>query len=192
MEKTSQYELTFILGEKASSQDATSKVSTLSTEIEKLNGKLTKQEIWGRRELAYEIKKNRSGIYTTLWLDLPNSAVKALEAVLRFDEEIIRSMVTKAYISAQPGSLYPIEEDKVEKGSGPLKDDNSSAEEMLRRHTTSKVSKKNEEVSEEEVSEEERIKKLDESLEVLLKDDKEEAEETPETTSEDEVEKDSK
>jgi small subunit ribosomal protein S6 len=170
-----QYELTFILGEKAGAEEGKQKTAQVTASIEKLGGKATKDEQWGRRELAYIIKRNRSGFYVTIWFDLPAQAVKTLEENLRFDEEIIRSLVTKAYTTAQPGSLYPyVEEEKSEKpGRGPRKEeDKSSAEEMLRRSATvtKKAEKPAEAEAEESITEEERLKKLDETLGELLKD----------------------
>jgi len=167
------YEVTFILGEKATPEDAKTKVADLAAFLKQNNGSITKEEHWGRRDLAYEIKRNRSGIYTTIWIDYPSTGIKALEEHMRFDEGIIRSLVTKAYTTAQPGSLYPVvEEEKPERGARtPRTEDKSSAEEMLRRGAAAKPAKKSEESAEnEDLPEEERLKKLDDSLQELLKD----------------------
>jgi small subunit ribosomal protein S6 len=169
------YELTFILGEKAGLEEGTAKITEMESYLKTQGGSVTKQEVWGRRELAYEIKHNRSGFYVTLWIDFPTTALKALDEHLRFDESIIRSLVTKAYTVAQPGSLYPVpEEEKTDRPArAPRADaeDKSSAEEMLRR-APAKTAKKDagEEVAEDDLPEEERLKKLDDSLEELLKD----------------------
>ena len=76
---TEAYELTYILGEKANVEDGKKKTTELTATIKKLDGKVTKEEAWGRRDLAYPIKRNRSGFYVTLWLELPKAQVKALE-----------------------------------------------------------------------------------------------------------------
>jgi len=168
-----QYELTFILDEKAGPEQGTAKVETLKKYITEQEGSITKEEHWGRRELAYEIKHNRSGFYVTLWIDLPASALKNLDRELRLDSEIIRSMVTKAYTTAQPGSLYPVvEEEKTEK-TGRKDDEKTSAEEMLRRTASIKPSKKDEQEDTDDIDElpeEDRLRALDDTLEELLKD----------------------
>lgn len=168
-----QYELTFILDEKADETAATAKVKELTDFVEKQGGKVTKEEPWGRRELAYEIKRNRSGFYVTLWIDYPSTGLKALDQQLRFDEAIIRSLVTKAYTSAQPGSLYPVvEEEKKPERTGRSTEPKATAEEMLRRSagTSTRSTKKEDGQGEEALPEEERLKKLDDTLEELLKD----------------------
>lgn len=175
------YEATFILSESATEDQAKAKVSELKDIIAKMGGTVSKEELWGRRELAYKIKRNRSGFYTTIWFDLPAQQVLPLEKLLRFDESIIRSLVTKAYTSAQPGSLYPVvEEDKAVKPTRTPrrgdKEETATAEEELRRSSYKRPATKDESVeaaAEEEISEEERLKKLDESLGELLKDEEE-------------------
>ena len=170
-----QYELTFILDEKAGVEEGKKKTAELTAFVEKFGGKVTKEEPWGRRELAYEINRNRSGYYVTLWMDLPSASVRLIEQELRFDESIIRSLVTKAYTVAQPGSLYPVVEEPKSDKPAPRgvagKEDKTSAEEMLRRTATAKAPKKTaEEEADASLPEDERLKKLDETLDVLLKD----------------------
>jgi small subunit ribosomal protein S6 len=168
-----QYELTFILGEKTTQEDGVSKTKFVADLIKKLGGSVTKEELWGRRELAYEINRNRTGFYVTLWFDLPGSELKNLERELRFDESFIRFLTTKAYTTAQPGTLYPVAEAEKEKPEkrGREKEEKSTGEEELRR--TSTKTEKTEKVAapvEDEIPEEERLEKLDEALEELLKD----------------------
>jgi small subunit ribosomal protein S6 len=167
-----QYEMTFILGEKANLEEGNAKTEQLKKFIADHGGEVSKEEPWGRRELAYPIKRNRTGYYVTMWFTLPAPEVRILEEELRFDETVIRSMVTKAYTEAQPGSLYPVvEEEKTEKTSGSPKDEKVSGEEMVRRN--SGAPKKEKPAAEDVASaipEEERLKKLDERLEELLKD----------------------
>ena len=172
-EKTSeqQYELTFILGEKVNLEEGKTKTEMVKKFLKTIGGNVTKEELWGRRELAYEIAHNRTGFYVTLWLDLPKDQLKAVDEFLRFDVDIIRSLVTKAYTEAQPGSLYPVVEEEKPERSSNKKEEAVTGEEMLRRSTSS--TKKEKTVVEkdgEDIPDEERLKKLDESLEELLKD----------------------
>lgn len=167
------YEVTFILGETATPEQGEAKTKEVSALIEKMGGKVEKNEQWGKRELAYVINRNRTGFYVTLWFTLPSSQVSALERALRFDEAVIRSLVTKAYTTAQPGSLYPVpEEEKPARASSrrAAPTDAVSAEEELRRHTGDTKSKAPaEEAPEEELTEEDRLKQLDEAMDELLK-----------------------
>ncbi len=169
------YEVTFILGEAATAEQATAKTKEVTTLIESLGGTAEKDEQWGKRELAYPILKNRTGSYVTLWFNLPSNQVAALERALRFDEQVIRSLVTKAYTTAQPGSLYPVaEEEKPARGGSRrgTEKEAGSAEEELRRNTSGKKDKAPvaEEFDEDALSEEDRLKQLDVAMDELLKD----------------------
>jgi len=175
-QSTRSYELTFILGEKATQEQGEKKTTAVKALIKKLDGKVSKEELWGRRELAYIIAHNRSGFYVTLWFDLPTGNLKAMEQELRFDEDIIRFLTTQAYTTAQPGTLYPAAEEEAEKANSrgkkeKAKEEKVSGEEELRRSSKAKPAKTEAvENSEDEIPEEERLEKIDEALEELLKD----------------------
>lgn len=69
--------------------------------IEKVNGWITeaggtvdKVDIWGRRRMAYQIRKLREGQYVLLNATLPAPATITLERDLRFQESVLRSMIT--------------------------------------------------------------------------------------------------
>ncbi|MEI6478258.1 MAG: 30S ribosomal protein S6 [bacterium] len=177
---TKQYELTFILGEKTTPESGIKKTEAVKKLVTDQKGVVTKEELWGRRELAYQIGSNRSGFYVTLWLDIDGEGLKNLQKEMSFDADIIRFLATIAYTTAQPGTLYPVVEgdEKSEKPAGetPRKEKEStsvSAEEMLRSHSapakTEKPSKKAKDTSE-DLPEEERLEKLDTVLEEMLKD----------------------
>ncbi len=57
-------------------------------------GSVDKVEVWGRRRLAYAIKKQREGQYVLFNLSLEPTATSALEQNLRFQESILRYMIT--------------------------------------------------------------------------------------------------
>ena len=168
-----QYELTYVLDEKAGAAEGRAKTDEMKSYIEERGGTVSKEELWGRRELAYPIKRNRSGFYVTLIMTLPSAELPALEQRMQFDETVIRSLITKAYVDAQPGSLFPEEEPVVEAKPGRKSaDEKSSGEEMLRRSSGKRSEAKPEDVipdTEEVLPEEERLKQLDETLDSLLK-----------------------
>ena len=57
-------------------------------------GSVEKVEIWGRKRLAYAIKKHREGQYVLFNLNLEPTATAPLEQNLRFLEPVIRYMIT--------------------------------------------------------------------------------------------------
>ena len=59
------------------------------------NGKVTKTEDWGLRDLAYKIQKNRKGYYTLMNIDAPATAIIELERLMRLDENLLRYLTVK-------------------------------------------------------------------------------------------------
>jgi small subunit ribosomal protein S6 len=55
-------------------------------------GQVLRHTLWGRRKLAYEVKKHRHGIYHVLYLDRTPAALRALENNFRIDDNVIKWM----------------------------------------------------------------------------------------------------
>ena len=60
--------------------------------LEDNGGKVTKDEYWGLKSLAYRIKKNRKGHYSLLNIDCPASALTEMERNMRLHEDVLRYM----------------------------------------------------------------------------------------------------
>ena len=57
-------------------------------------GSLEKEDVWGRRKLAYLIQKQKEGLYVLLHIAMPPEATKELERNIRFLEPVMRHMLT--------------------------------------------------------------------------------------------------
>jgi small subunit ribosomal protein S6 len=57
-------------------------------------GEVIKTDIWGKRELAYSIRKQKQGQYVLLHVKMPPQFGAQLERNLRFLEPVIRFMLT--------------------------------------------------------------------------------------------------
>jgi small subunit ribosomal protein S6 len=57
-------------------------------------GSVDKIDIWGRKRLAYIIKKQHEGQYVLFTISLPAEATVALDQNLRFQEPVLRYMIT--------------------------------------------------------------------------------------------------
>jgi small subunit ribosomal protein S6 len=62
--------------------------------VSEAGGNVDKVDIWGRRRMAYSIRKQREGQYVLLNVSLPPLATAGLERNIRFQESILRSMLT--------------------------------------------------------------------------------------------------
>ena len=63
--------------------------------IRKDGGTVDKIEVWGRRRLAYEIKKNAEGIYAVIKLHAEPATVKEFDRQLGLNESILRTKVMR-------------------------------------------------------------------------------------------------
>lgn len=62
--------------------------------ISSLNGKVTKNDFWGKRKLAYEVKHNTEGYYDVITFELDSDKVSKLKSKLNLVQEVIRYLVT--------------------------------------------------------------------------------------------------
>jgi len=71
-------------------------VNTLRDDLKKIlsdnKGKVTKEEYWGLRTLAYKIKKNKKGHYVLMNIDAPSAAVQEMERLIRHNDDILRHL----------------------------------------------------------------------------------------------------
>ena len=59
------------------------------------NGTVTGTNVWGRRNLAYAIRKLTEGIYVVINFQLDPSGTRELDRNLRLDEQIIRYLAIR-------------------------------------------------------------------------------------------------
>ena len=55
-------------------------------------------DVWGRRRLAYEVKKNAEGIYAVITLNAEPATVKELDRQLSLNESVLRTKVVRPSI----------------------------------------------------------------------------------------------
>lgn len=73
-------------------EKATARVEKIFTD----NGaEITKTDNWGKRKLAYPIKKHESGIYVFYLVDIPAESVNKIEKILNITDEVIRFLITR-------------------------------------------------------------------------------------------------
>ena len=73
-------------------EKATSKVEKIFTDN---GGKVANVDNWGKRKLAYPIKRNESAVYVFYTLELPAESVRKIESTLNITDEVIRFLVVR-------------------------------------------------------------------------------------------------
>ena len=61
-------------------ETASGKIKDLITNS---GGEILNTEVWGRRKLAYEIKKQKKGFYLLLVFKSPSAAIKNLKTIIK-------------------------------------------------------------------------------------------------------------
>ena len=58
-------------------------------------GKVTAEDNWGKRKLAYPIKGHDHAVYVFYTVDLPGANLAKIESILNITDEVIRFLITK-------------------------------------------------------------------------------------------------
>ena len=77
---------------------ATSKVEKI---IADNKAKITKTDNWGKRKLAYPIKKQEFAIYVFYIVEIPADSVAKIERAFNITDEVIRFLITKPDLKAE-------------------------------------------------------------------------------------------
>jgi ribosomal protein S6 len=92
-----EYELSVIFDlALAEAGGAEASVDRLTRLVETYGGSIKNVDHWGRRRMAYPINKAIDGDYIVSRVEVEPSAVGSIEAALRIDESVFRSLVVRA------------------------------------------------------------------------------------------------
>ena len=65
------------------------------SELINKNGKVEKVDNLGKKKLAYEVKKNKEGIYVVIYFEAEPTLIAELERNYRITDEVIKFIVIK-------------------------------------------------------------------------------------------------
>lgn len=75
-----------------------------STRVEKIiadnGGKIVGTDNWGKRKLAYPIKKNEHAVYVFYTVEMPAENVQKVESTLNITDEVLRFLITRPDLKA--------------------------------------------------------------------------------------------
>ena len=90
------YEMVVILSPEVGDDVLADSIERLNQNISSHGGEVVDVNHWGRRRLAYPIKRHFEGNYVVSQIKLDPGQVPSLESSLRISEEVIRHMIVKA------------------------------------------------------------------------------------------------
>jgi len=90
-----EYELVVILSPELAEEDVPAAIDRVSQLIADRGGVVTDVDRWGRRKLAYPIKKHLEGNYLVTQVRLDPNRTSDVEAALRISEEVLRHLLVR-------------------------------------------------------------------------------------------------
>lgn len=108
-------------------EKAESKVKKIITDN---SGKIAKTDNWGRRKLAYPVRKQEFAVYVFYTVEMPTENVKKVEQTFNITDEIIRFLITKPDLKAM-AKAEALRAEKVKKAAerGETEDSEESSDE---------------------------------------------------------------
>ncbi len=89
------YEHVYLARQDLSAQQVEDLTTQLTGVIAQLGGKVTKNEYWGLKSLAYRIRKNRKAHMTLINVEAPAAALNEIERQERLNEDVLRYLTIR-------------------------------------------------------------------------------------------------
>ncbi|AHF96521.1 30S ribosomal protein S6 [Desulfurella acetivorans A63] len=89
------YDFLYIVQPNVTDEEFDTILSDVVSRIEGSGGKVLKSAIWGKKQLAYPIKKYRQGIYVNLFYEANTTVPKQIESFLALKDDVLRQMTVK-------------------------------------------------------------------------------------------------
>lgn len=90
------YEVVFVLAPNLTEEEVQAQISTFSSSAEEMGAKILQVDEWGKRRLAFPVKKFSDGIYVCITLEEEAAkAVAELERRFKVAESVIRFLTVR-------------------------------------------------------------------------------------------------
>lgn len=100
------YENVLILNQALSEDESKAAVTRITDLIVASGGEILKTDTWGKRRLAYEINKQRMGMYVLLLFKAPPLTIRKIENFFKVFDPVIKFMITRLSVK-QVAALPP-------------------------------------------------------------------------------------
>lgn len=89
------YELTVIVSPEVEEEALEGAIDKVKQFVAAGGGQVTNVDIWGRRRLAYPIRKHLEGYYAVIQAQISQEALPELERNLKLSEDVIRYLLVR-------------------------------------------------------------------------------------------------
>src|SRR5256885_16936170 len=87
-----------IVDPRPTDEEVTALLTQLGEQVKTLGAEVTKTDNWGKRRLAYDIRKQREGTYAVFEVSAEPSMMKEFERQVRLNEKLLRFVSTRVPI----------------------------------------------------------------------------------------------
>ncbi|PYM20389.1 MAG: 30S ribosomal protein S6 [Candidatus Rokuibacteriota bacterium] len=107
------YEILVIADPRPTEEEVAALLTQLGEQVKTLGAEVVKMENWGKRRLAYDIRKQREGTYAVFEVSAEPAMVKEFERQLRLNEQVLRFLSTQVPIrkKARPAKTQEVLEE---------------------------------------------------------------------------------
>lgn len=106
------YEHVFLARQDLSQAQVDALAATATEIVEAHQGKVTKTETWGLKNLAYKIKRNRKAHFVMLNIEAPAGTVAELERQTAINEDVIRWLTVRVDVHETEPSVQMRKQDR--------------------------------------------------------------------------------
>jgi len=89
------YEILIMLDPELAGERQEELIARVRQLVERSGGEWRSHDAWGRRRLAYPIRKNNDGVYHLVVFDSPGDTLDEISRVLKIDDGVLRHMATR-------------------------------------------------------------------------------------------------
>lgn len=107
------YELILIVDPEITEDEVNTVTNKVTETITQIQGRVVKVEKWGKRKLAYKIKKSPKGHYVIIYFMASPQALKELERTLRYNEKVIRYQLILTGVAPAVSEAETVPEEQV-------------------------------------------------------------------------------
>ncbi len=89
------YELMLIINPSLSEDENKSVLESVKSTLAEESAKITKEDIWGEKKMAYKINKSEKGFYVLFELEMDGTSIEKINGIFNLNQDIWRYMFVK-------------------------------------------------------------------------------------------------
>ena len=117
------YEHVFLARQDLSQAQVDALAAAATEIVEQGQGKVTKTETWGLKNLAFKIDRNRKAHFVLLNIDAPGTVIAELERQSRINEDVIRYLTVRVDELEEGPSVMMRKQDREQRRRREREDD---------------------------------------------------------------------